>query len=551
MADSKLSIIPLGGATEIGKNMTVYRLGEQMLVVDCGLMFPNEELLGVDIVLPDISYLLERQEQVLGVVLTHGHEDHIGALPYVLRKLPVPIWATRLTLGLIRPKLHEHGLWADTDWHLVEDGERVQIGPFNVEFVHVCHSIPDACSIVIRTEAGNLLHTSDFKFDQTPVDGRLADLQRLAAAGQEGILALIIDSTNVDKPGHVASERVVSDALDSVFRDAEGRVIVTTFASNISRVQQVFDVSRDYERKVTVAGRSMQQNVNIARELGYLTVDEDELVRLDQVNDLPHEELTIITTGSQGEPLSALSRMAMGDHRHIQIVPGDTVIMSSTPVPGNEDLVWRTINHLFKHGAYVVHTPTTPNIHVSGHANREELKLMLNLARPRYVVPVHGEYRHQELWGRMAAEMGYLAIKLENGHVLELDEEEAVIADHVQAGAVFVDGSGQSGLEDVVLRDRFHLSQDGIFFVVVTVDQTTAQVIAGPDVVTRGAVLLGELEGITEQARERVVEMLSELPSDGTADWGTVRTDLRRTLNKLLQERTGRRPMVVPVIMEI
>jgi ribonuclease J len=547
----KLSIIPLGGATEIGKNMTVYRVGDQLLVVDCGLMFPNEELLGVDIVLPDISYLLEHREQVLGIVLTHGHEDHIGALPYVLRKLPVPIWATRLTLGLIRPKLHEHGLWADTDWHLAEDGERVQIGPFNVEFVHVCHSIPDSCSVVIRTPLGNVLHTSDFKFDQTPVDGRLTDLQRLAAAGQEGLLALVVDSTNVDKPGHVASESVVSEALDHVFRDAEGRVIVTSFASNLSRIQQVFDVSRDYERRVAVAGRSMQQNVNIARELGYLTVDEGELVRLEQVSELPPEQVTIVTTGSQGEPLSALSRMAMGDHRHIQIVPGDTVIMSSTPVPGNEDLVWRTINHLFKHGAYVVHTPSTPNIHVSGHANREELKLMLNLARPRYVVPVHGEYRHQELWARMAGEMGHVAIKLENGSVLEVGPDEAAITGQVTAGAIFVDGSGQSGMEDVVLRDRFHLSQDGVFFIVASVDQNTAQIISGPDVITRGAVLRDEAEEVTEEAKQRVQELLAELPSDGTVDWGAVRTDLRRAINKLLQQKTGRRPMVVPVIMEI
>jgi ribonuclease J len=311
------------------------------------------------------------------------------------------------------------------------------------------------------------------------------------------------------------------------------------------------DVSRDYSRRVAISGRSMQQNVNIARELGYLTVDEEELVRLDQVNEVQPGEVTIITTGSQGEPLSALTRMAMGDHRHIQIVPGDTVIMSSTPVPGNEDLVLRTINHLFKHGAYVVHSPQTPNVHVSGHANREELKLMLNLTRPRYVVPVHGEYRHKELWRRVAEEMGHVVIKLENGDVLEVGPEEAVITDHVTAGAIFVDGSGQSGIEDIVLRDRSHLSQDGIFFVVVSVDAATAEVIAGPDVVTRGAVLEGEVDSITEEAKQRVTEMLSELPSDGTVDWATVRTDLRRTLNKLLQQKTGRRPMVVPVIMEI
>lgn len=551
MAESTLSIIPLGGATEIGKNITVYRCGDQLLVVDCGLMFPDEELLGVDVLLPDVTYLLENKEKVLGIVLTHGHEDHIGALPYVLRELPVPIWASRLTLGLIRPKLHEHGLWADTDWHLAEDGERVQIGPFNVEFVHVCHSIPDSCSLVIRTPAGNVVHTSDFKFDQTPVDGRLTDLQAFSRAGEEGLAALVVDSTNADKPGHVQSERVVADALDSVFRDAEGRIIVTSFASNISRIQQVFDASRDYDRRVAIAGRSMQQNVNIARELGFLTVEENELIRLEQVADLRPEQVTIITTGSQGEPLSALTRMAMGDHRHIQIVAGDTVIYSSTPVPGNEDLVMRTINHLFKHGAYVVYTQTTPNIHVSGHANREELKLMLNLTRPKHVIPVHGEYRHHELWRRMAAEMGYTTIDLEHGDVLEVDMEKAEVTGKVQAGSVIVDGTGQSGIEDMVLRDRHHLSQDGIFCVVVSVDRASAEVIAGPDVVSRGAVLEAEADTVIEEAKQRVVEQLAELPNDGTVDWATVRTDLRRSLNKLLQQKTGRRPMVVPVIMEI
>lgn len=551
MKTSRLGIIPLGGATEIGKNMTVYRVGDQLLVVDCGLMFPDEEHLGVDLILPDISYLLANREKVLGIVLTHAHEDHIGALPYALRQLPVPIWATRLTLGLIRHKLHEHGLWADTDWHLVEDGERVEIGPFDVEFVHVCHSVPDSCSLIIRTPAGTVVHTGDFKFDPTPEDGRPADLQRFALAGKEGVLALVTDSTNVDKPGHVPSERVVREALGNVIREAAGRVIVTSFASNISRLQQVLDVSKEHGRRVATAGRSMQQNTTIARELGYLTVAEDDLIRLDQVGDLPDNEVTILATGSQGEPLSALTRMAVGEHPHLKIGPGDTVIMSATPVPGNESLVLRTINHLFKHGAVVFHTPTTPNVHVSGHANQEELKMMLNLTRPRFVIPVHGEYRHLELWRRMAAEMGYLVVKLENGYVLELDADEAEITGQVEAGAVFVDGSGQSGLEDPVLRDRAHLSQDGIFLVCVTVNQATAELIAGPDIVARGSILAGEADDLTEVAKQQVTEMLANLPGDGTVDWGSVRTDLRRVLNKMFRQKTGRRPMVVPVIIEI
>jgi len=551
MAKDRLAIIPLGGATEIGKNITAYRVGDKILVADCGLMFPDEGQLGVDLLIPDISYLLENRENVLGIVITHGHEDHIGALPFVLRQLPVPIWATRLTLGLIRRKLHEHGLWADTDWHLVEDGERVPIGPFNVEFVHINHSIPDACSLIIRTPLGNVVHTGDFKFDQTPVDGRPSDIGALARVGAEGVLALVTDSTNADKPGYVQSERVVGEALDEVFHHAPGRVLVATFASNLWRVQQVIDISRKYGRKVALAGRSMLGNVDVARELGYLTVGDDTIIRLDDVKQHPDNRVTIITTGSQGEPLSALTRMAMGDHRQVQIQEGDTVILSSTAIPGNEDVVWRIINNLFRHGANVIHTPTYPRIHVSGHANQEELKMMANLTRPTYIIPVHGEYRHQELWRRMGEGMGYTVIKLENGDVLELDSEEAEITEKVAAGVVIVDGSGTTGIEDVVLRDRWHLSQDGIFVVVCSVDRTTGRIIGGPDCISRGAILTSEEEHVYDEAKERVLQFLEKLPEEGGRDWGAIRQDIRRTVNKLLQQKTGRRPMVVPVIMEI
>jgi ribonuclease J len=550
MPEPKLSLIPLGGATEIGKNMYAYRLGEQLLVVDCGLMFPNEEMLGVDLLIPDISYLLEHEVQVQGIVLTHGHEDHIGALPYVLRRLPVPIYATRLTLGLIRAKLQEHNLWAETEWHLVEDGDRVQIGAFNVECVHMCHSIPDTCSLVIRTPAGTVVHTGDFKFDQTPVDGRTSDVGALARAGDEGVLALVCDSTNVDKPGHVRSERVVGEALDEVFHEAQGRVIVACFASNINRVQQVIDVATRYGRKVAAAGRSMERNVDIARELGYLKVGDDVLIRLEQIGEFPDSQVAVVTTGSQGEPLAALSRMAMDDHRHVKIQDGDTVVISATPIPGNEDTVYRVINHLFKQGANVIHPPDL-DVHVSGHGNQEELKLMLNLTRPLYVVPVHGEYRHLELWRRMAERMHYVAIKLENGDVLELSEEEAHITAHVTAGTVFVDGSGQSGVEDVVLRDRWHLAQDGIFILVLSVDKATGRIIAGPDVISRGSVLTGEAEQLYEETKTKITELVDALPKDGTVEWSAVRTDLRRALNKFLQQKTGRRPMILPVIMEV
>src|SRR5947209_2065282 len=485
MVNGKLAIIPLGGATEIGKNLTVYRLGDQLLVVDCGLMFPTDEMLGVDILIPDVTYLVENREKVLGIVLTHGHEDHIGALPYVLPQLPVPLWGTRLTLGLVRPKLHEHGLWNDTEWHVVEDGERATIGDFEVEFVHMCHSIPDTCTLVIRSSAGTVVHTGDFKFDQTPVDGRVSDMGALARAGDEGVLALVCDSTNIDKPGHVRSERVVGDALDAVFHEAQGRVIVACFASNINRVQQVINVAARYGRKVAAAGRSMERNIDIARELGYLTVQDGVMIRLEQIGEFPDNEIAVVTTGSQGEPLAALSRMAMDDHRHVKIQDGDTVVISATPIPGNEDTVFRVINNLFRQGANVIHPPDM-DVHVSGHGNQEELKLMLNLTRPLYVVPVHGEYRHLELWRRMAERMDYTAIKLENGDVLELAEEESGIVEHVTAGTVFVDGTGQSGVEDVVLRDRWHLAQDGIFILVLSVDTATGRLIAGPDVISRG-----------------------------------------------------------------
>jgi ribonuclease J len=550
MSDEKLSLIPLGGAAEIGKNMYVYRLRDQILVVDCGLKFPDDEMLGVDVLIPDISFLLERKEQVQGIVLTHGHEDHIGALPHVLRQLPVPIYASRLTLGLIRAKLQEHGLWADTEWHLVEDGDRVQIGLFEVEFVHVCHSIPDTCTMIIRTPAGIIVHTGDFKFDQTPVDGKVSDMGALARAGDEGVLALVIDSTNVDKPGHVRSERVVGDALDKVFHEAPGRVIVACFASNINRVQQVINVATRYGRKVAAAGRSMERNIDIARELGYLKVLDGVMIRLDQIGEFPDAEVALVTTGSQGEPLAALSRMAMDDHRHVKIQDGDTVVISATPVPGNEDTVYRVINHLFHKGANVIHPPDL-DVHVSGHANQEELKLMLNLTRPLFVVPVHGEFRHLELWRRMAEQMDYVAVKLENGDVLELDEEESVITERVTAGTVFVDGSGQSGVEDIVLRDRWHLAQDGIFILVLSVDTTTGRLIAGPDVISRGAILTSEAEQVHEETKTKIAEFIEGLPKDGTVDWATVRTDLRRTLNKFLQQKTGRRPMILPVIMEV
>lgn len=551
MPGPTLRILPLGGATEIGKNMTVYEVDGRILVADCGVKFPEEDQLGVDLLIPDISYLVENRDRVLGFVLTHGHEDHIGALPYVLRQLPVPIWTTRLTLGMIRRKLHEHGLWADTEWHLVEDGERVTAGPFEVEFVHVCHSIPDACALILRTPAGTVVHTGDFKLDQTPRDGRLTDLAALGRAGSEGVLALVTDSTNVDKPGYVASESLVGEALDGVFREARGRIVIATFASNISRMQQVADTAARHGRKLALAGRSMIANADVARELGYLSVEEDLLVRLQDTRTLPAEDVVILTTGSQGEPLAGLTRMAMGDHREVQIQEGDTVVLSSTPIPGNEGTVWKVINNLCRRGAEVIYSGNCPHIHVSGHGNQEELKLMANLVRPRFVVPVHGEFRHQELWRRMAIGLGYEPVVLENGDLLELTADSAQVRERIATGAVIVDGSGVSDVGDVVLRDRWHLSQDGIFVVVCTVDTGTGRIIAGPDCISRGAILTTEEETIYDEARAAVLEYLEGMPEESGRDWSAVRQDIRRQVNKVLQQKTGRRPMVVPMILQI
>ncbi|MFN3651297.1 MAG: ribonuclease J [Armatimonadota bacterium] len=546
-----LQIIPLGGAGEIGKNMTAYRLGEEILVVDCGVMFPDQTVPGVDLLLPDISYLLENRHRIIGFVLTHGHEDHIGALPYVLRQLPGPLWATRLTLGLIQRKLHEHGLWHDTEWHLTEAGERVSVGSFDVEFVHVNHSIPDACSLVIRTPAGTVVHTSDFKFDQTPLDGRVTDMGALARAGDEGVLALVTDSTNADRPGATPSEQVVADGLAPIIRAAPGRVILTTFASNLWRVRQVLEIAQDCGRQVVLAGRSMQRNVTVARELGYFEFPQELFVRLDSLHSCADDELLILCTGSQGEPLAALSRIAMGQHAQIEVREPDTVIFSASPIPGNEALVWRTINNLVRRGAEVCYPPIHPDIHVSGHGAQTELLLMANLVRPKNVIPVHGEFRHQEAWRRLAAPLGCPVIVPTNGDVLELDSSGVRKSGRVVSGTTLVDGTGTVGPEDVVLRDRGHLAENGIFVVLCSVDEGTGRVLAGPDCIARGSLLEHESRAVSAAAREAVLRYLEGLSEEGSPDWGTVQHEIRLIVNRLLKEHTGRRPFVVPVILAV
>lgn len=554
MEDSgKLRVIPLGGVGEIGKNITALEYAGQILVIDCGLMFPDEEMLGVDIVIPDVTYLVENGDRVQGIVLTHGHEDHIGALPYVLRQVNLPIWGTKLTLGLVGAKLDEYDLSDLVELHQIEAGDRFRIGVFDVETIRVTHSIPDGLGLAIRLPIGNIVHSGDFKFDETPIDGKAVDSERLARLGDEGVLLLLSDSTNVEKPGHVPSERVVGSMFEKVFHQARGKVIVATFASNIHRIQQVFNAAARFDRKVAVAGRSMTQNVEIAQQLGYLSIPDNIRIRLEDIPNLYPVEVVLMTTGSQGEPLSALSRIATDDHAKVKIEKGDTVVISASPIPGNESLVLRTINHLFKRGADVIYDAIAP-VHVSGHANREGLKLMLNLTRPRYVVPVHGEHRHVAKYIELAEEMGIPwehTFAMEVGDVLEIDSSGAKLADKVPAGDVLVDGIGVGDVGDVVLRDRRHLAYDGIFTVIVAIDRTTGGVVAGPDIVSRGFIYVEEAEELIEEAKAAVLQAVEGLTIDAGAEWATVKADIRSTVAKLLYARTHRRPMVIPVIMEV
>ncbi|HEY8495666.1 MAG TPA: ribonuclease J [Limnochordales bacterium] len=550
---NSIALIPLGGLGEIGKNMWVVETQDDIVIIDAGVMFPEEDMLGVDLVIPDISYLKERKNKVRGILLTHGHEDHIGALPYVLKELNVPVYGTRLTLGLVNNRLQEHAL---DGVRLVEvrAGDRVRIGGLTFELIHVNHSIADVVAIAIPTPAGHIVFATDFKFDQTPIDGRPADVQRLAELGKQGVLALFSDSTNAERPGYTLSEKVVGDSFMDVFRTAPGRILVATFASNVHRMQQVFDAAAAFNRKVCVIGRSMVNVVRIASELGYLRFPEGMLIDASELDRYPHEQLTILTTGSQGEPMSALSRMAAGEHRQVEIVPGDTVVISAHPIPGNERLVGKTINQLYKLGAEVIYYAFS-GIHVSGHASQEELKWMLNLCRPRYFVPIHGEYRMLWHHARLAREVGVPEdhiFLLDLGDVLEFTAEgQAAVTGRVSAGQVLVDGLGVGDVGTVVLRDRRQLSQDGILIAVVTIDKRTGAVVAGPDIVSRGFVYVRESEGLLEEARERLLATLSERHGQPLTEWATVKNSMREVLSRFLYERTKRRPIILPVVMEV
>lgn len=553
MSDNeRVQVIPLGGLGEIGKNMLAVRYQDSIVVIDAGLMFPEEELLGIDVVIPDITYLIENRDKVKAILLTHGHEDHVGALPYVLKELSVPVYGSRLTLGIVEGKLREHNL-ENIKLQVVKPRDVIKIDSFEVEFIRVSHSIPDAMGIAIHTPVGIILHTGDIKLDQTPVDGQVVDFRKMAELGEKGVLVLMGDSTNADKTGFTMSEKVVGNTFDELFGKCDGRIIVTTFASNVHRIQQVITTAHKYGRKVSVIGRSMVNNVKISTELGYMDIPQDILIEQEDISKYEPNKIVIVTTGSQGEPMSALTRMATADHRWVGIEPDDTVIISATPIPGNEKLVAKTVDLLFRQGAEVIYEKSM-GVHVSGHAAQEELKILLNLIRPKFFIPVHGEYRHLMKHAKLAESLGIPRSRIfvaENGQVIEVGRKKASIVGKVAAGKVLVDGLGVGDVGNIVLRDRKQLSQDGIMIVVVTIHKDTGEVLAGPDIVTRGFVYVRESEQLIEDARERVKEALDACGQRNITEWAVIKAQVRDRLGKHLYEKTGRRPMILPIIMEV
>jgi ribonuclease J len=535
--------------------MMVVEYGDDIIIVDIGVMFPDEEMFGVDLVIPDTGYLADKKHRIRGILITHGHEDHVGGLPYILPMLDFPpIYATRLTQGLINVKLKEHRLLDKVRVQVIAPGDRVDLGSCFAEFFRVNHSIPDSVGIVLHTPIGTVVHTGDYKFDYTPVDGKPADLGTLGRIGNEGVLVMMGDSTRVETPGYTPSERIVNDSLDKIFANAPGRILLATFASLISRVQQVIDTAERYERFVALVGRSMQNNVQMAIELGYLNVPKGMLIRPEDINKFNPDQIVVICTGSQGEPTSALTRIANQDHRLIHIQPGDTVILSATPVPGNEKMVNRTINSLFRQGAEVFYQGIA-QVHVSGHAAQEELKLMLSLVRPKYFVPIHGEYRQLVLHAKLAYSLGVPEeniVVAEDGDIIEVSDDGGIaIKSHVASGNVFVDGLSVGGVGQIVLRDRKVLSQDGILMVVLTIDKETGQPLAGPDIVSRGFVYMRDAEELLESARLRVFDAFVGLENHGGSDWSFVKDKIKHTLSEFLYEKTHRRPMILPVVMEV
>ncbi|WP_026882249.1 ribonuclease J [Clostridium akagii] len=550
---NKVKVIPLGGLGEIGKNITAIEYGEEIIIIDCGLAFPGVELFGVDLVIPDITYLLNNSEKVKGIFLTHGHEDHIGALPYVLKQLNVPVYGTKLTLGLVKSKLEEHKILSDCTLVEVKPGEEIKTESFKIEFIRTCHSIADACAIAIHTPEGVIIHTGDFKIDYTPIDGEIIDLHRFAKLGKQGVLLLMADSTNVERTGYTISEKVIGENLTRIFGNAKGRVIVASFASNINRVQEIINSSLFYGRKIAFSGRSMEKISGIAMELGYMNLPEDQLISVDDIHKYPAEKITIITTGSQGEPMAALSRIASSTHKKITIEKGDMVIISASPIPGNEKLISKLIDALFKKGAEVIYN-AIEEVHVSGHACQEELKLMHSLVKPRFFMPVHGEFRHLRQHGLLAEGLGMDSKNifiLETGQVLELSRNGARVSGIVPSGSVMIDGLGIGDVGNMVLRDRKHLSEDGIITVVVTLSKDSISVLSGPDIITRGFVYERESKDLLGEARDVVKVELEKCLDKKIIDSYIIKSKIKYSLGEFIYNKTRRKPIVIPIIMEI
>ena len=546
----KLKVIPLGGLEQIGMNITAFEYGDSIIVVDCGLAFPEDDMLGVDLVIPDISYLKENESKVKGFFITHGHEDHIGAIPYVMKELSVPIYATKLTMGIIEHKLEEHNLLKKVKRKVVQYGQQINSGLFRVEFIKTNHSIQDAAALAIYSPVGTVIHTGDFKVDYTPVYGDAIDLQRFAEIGKKGVLAVMCDSTNAERPGFTQSERTVGQKIDTIFSDnTDTRIIVATFASNVDRVQQIINSAHKYGRKVVVEGRSMVNIINTASELGYLNIPENTLVNIEEIKKYPDNQICLITTGSQGESMAALSRMANGTHRKVQLKPNDTIVFSSHPIPGNEKAVGNVMNELYRKGTNVIFQ----DVHVSGHACQEEIKLIYSLVRPKYAIPVHGEYKHLKAHEAVVKSLGYDSdhvFILSSGDVLEFDEnQEAKVNGHIHTGAVMVDGLGVGDVGNIVLRDRQHLAEDGIIIVVMTMEG--GHIVAGPDIVSRGFVYVRDSEDLIESAREILNATVDQLEDRNISDWTKIKNEIKVALSDFVWKETKRRPMILPIIMEV
>ena len=549
--NSKLKIIPLGGLEQIGMNITAFEYEDSIIVVDCGLAFPEDDMLGIDLVIPDITYLKNNVDKVKGFVITHGHEDHIGALPYILKQLNAPVYGTKLTIGLIDNKLEEHNLTRSVKRKVIRHGQSINLGAFRIEFIKTNHSIADASALAIFSPAGIIIHTGDFKVDYTPVFGDAIDLQRFGELGKKGVLALMCDSTNAERPGFTMSERTVGKTFDNIFAEHKNtRIIIATFASNVDRVQQIINSAYKYGRKVVIEGRSMVNVITTAAELGYLDIPENTLIDIEQMKNYPDEQMVLVTTGSQGESMAALSRMAANMHRKVQVKPGDTVILSSNPIPGNEKAVSKIINELTMMGAKVIFQ----DVHVSGHACQEEIKLIYSLVHPKYAIPVHGEFRHMKAQADIAASLGIPKDNifiLHSGDVLELDEKKAEISGHVPCGAILVDGLGVGDVGNIVLRDRQHLAEDGILIVVLTLERFSNQLLSGPDIVSRGFVYVRESEGLMEEARHVVEDAIADCMDKHVSDWGKIKNVIKDALSDFLWKRTKRSPMILAIIMEV